>query len=869
MSVESKQQPRSGRRRSHQTRRRVVIVDGLARVVITLGGIGTIIAVSLVCVYLVWVAIPLFLPESVTLDSEQKVKQPAKSTRPIHLASDEYLNMSWIATDDGAIRTIRADTGEVLSTESPFDGERPRAWSFGLRDGLVAFALDGGFVRLGSIQFETSFLLNEKLPPDIEGLEAGEVTSFRSGIVARTPEGQLRFQNLQIDLEDPLKIETDSQIKLLDYSISPSRASILATYADDGVLRIARVSKRENLLTGEIKTKLTEGKIPVHLPNDAPPDYLLLSGLGDNVYLVWKDGSLQRFDARNGTQPVLAETIDLVPESGESLTSLTFLIGKTSIVAGDSLGRVRVWFRIKPDDADTVDGSLLVRGHALQRGPAAVTHLAPSPRSRMLSVAYADESTALFHVTSEQELASTRLPGSGEEIRELTISPKDDALLALTNSEVLVWEIDAPHPEVNWTSMFRPIWYEGFESEKHDWQSSSGADDFEEKYGLMPLIFGTIKATIYAMLFGAPLALLAAIYSSEFLHPRAKSRIKPTIEIMASLPSVVLGFLAAFVLAPFVENVVPEFLSAFVTIPFTYLFCAYLWQLFPTELAVSARRYRMLGMVIALPLGVLLALPVGRLAESVLFAGDTIAWLDGQIGTGAGAWMFVLLPLSALAVVFLVNTYVTPRCRTFASEWSRTKFALLDFGKFLLGSSATLILAYVLSLILANIGWDPRGSYVGTYIQRNALIVGFAMGFAIIPIIYTISDDALSAVPDSLRAASLGAGATQWQTAIRVIIPTAMSGLFSAMMVGLGRAVGETMIVLMAAGNTPLMEWNMFNGFRTLSANIATELPEAVQFSTHYRMLFLTALLLFAMTFVVNTAAELVRLRFRKRAFQL
>ena len=118
---------------------------------------------------------------------------------------------------------------------------------------------------------------------------------------------------------------------------------------------------------------------------------------------------------------------------------------------------------------------------------------------------------------------------------------------------------------------------------------------------------------------------------------------------------------------------------------------------------------------------------------------------------------------------------------------------------------------------------------LGTYVPRNALVVGFVMGFAIIPLIYTIADDALSTVPGHLRSASLGAGATPWQTAIRVIIPTAMSGLFSAVMIGLGRTVGETMIVLMAAGNTPILDWNIFNGFQTLSASIATELPEAVQ----------------------------------------
>jgi phosphate transport system permease protein len=161
------------------------------------------------------------------------------------------------------------------------------------------------------------------------------------------------------------------------------------------------------------------------------------------------------------------------------------------------------------------------------------------------------------------------------------------------------------------------------------------------------------------------------------------------------------------------------------------------------------------------------------------------------------------------------------------------------------------------------------GSLLDTFDQRNALVVGFIMGFAIIPIIYTLSEDALSAVPEHLRSASLGAGATPWQTATRIIVPTAMSGLFSALMIGLGRAVGETMIVLMAAGNTPVMDINIFEGFRTLSANIAVELPEAPVGETHYRTLFLAALTLFAMTFAVNTVAEMVRLRFRRRAWQL
>jgi phosphate transport system permease protein len=152
-----------------------------------------------------------------------------------------------------------------------------------------------------------------------------------------------------------------------------------------------------------------------------------------------------------------------------------------------------------------------------------------------------------------------------------------------------------------------------------------------------------------------------------------------------------------------------------------------------------------------------------------------------------------------------------------------------------------------------------------TYDQRNSLVVGLAMGFAVIPIIFTISEDAFSSVPSNLTAASLALGASRWQTAMRVVLPTASPGVFSAVMIGFGRAVGETMIVLMATGNTPLLDWSPFNGFRTLSANIAVETPEAPYGGTLYRVLFLSAALLFVLTFVVNTIAEVVRQRLRDR----
>jgi phosphate transport system permease protein len=152
-----------------------------------------------------------------------------------------------------------------------------------------------------------------------------------------------------------------------------------------------------------------------------------------------------------------------------------------------------------------------------------------------------------------------------------------------------------------------------------------------------------------------------------------------------------------------------------------------------------------------------------------------------------------------------------------------------------------------------------------TYDQRNCIVVGIALGFAIIPVIFTISEDAMSAVPRSLTSAALALGASRWQSALHVVLPAASPGIFAAIMLGLGRAIGETMIVLMATGNTPILDFSPFNGMRTMSASIAVEIPEAPHAGTLYRVLFLTGLILFAFTFLLNSAADLVSRRLRKR----
>ncbi|MGA0174429.1 MAG: ABC transporter permease subunit, partial [Phycisphaerales bacterium] len=320
-------------------------------------------------------------------------------------------------------------------------------------------------------------------------------------------------------------------------------------------------------------------------------------------------------------------------------------------------------------------------------------------------------------------------------------------------------------------------------------------------------------------------------------------------------------------------------LTAFVAVPFAVLVGAHVWQFVPTARANRLAAWRVPLAMLFTAGGVAGGFVGAPWIERMLFGGDIMAWLswtptgpgpqDSPYQSAVGGWVMLLLPIASVASWWLVSLVMGGARRDAIARLGRGAAATAQFAKFIAGSALCLGGTVAIAWTLSAMGFDPRGGVVDTYVQRNALIVGFLMGFAVIPIIYTIAEDALSSVPEHLRSASLGLGATPWQTAVRIVVPTAMSGIFSAVMVGLGRAVGETMIVLMAAGNTPIMQWNVFNGFRTLSANIAVELPEAVQHSTEYRMLFLAGLSLFVLTFLVNSVAEAVRQRFRKRAFAL
>ncbi|SJZ64913.1 phosphate transport system permease protein [Trichlorobacter thiogenes] len=502
---------------------------------------------------------------------------------------------------------------------------------------------------------------------------------------------------------------------------------------------------------------------------------------GQNLYAATANGWLVRWDLADEGQGRLVETVEAFKDH-RKITALTTLLGDTSLAVGDAKGQITTWMPVrKPGSGEDKQLTLI---HHLPGFMQPVQRLVASPRDKSLAAFDAAGTIKLLHMTSERLLLELKA-GSGVAAAAFADNGRK-LVVAGSDGKVSVWKLSIPHPEVSFSTLFGKVWYEGYDKPEYVWQSSAATDDFEAKISLMPLIFGTFKATLFAMLFAVPLALLGALYTSQFMSSTLKGRIKPAVEIMAAVPSVVIGFLAGLWLAPLMDKNLLMLFLAVVIVPAMLLIAVFSWKaVADTAVGRRLKGYEFICMMPVVLLGLWLSGLIAPPLEATLFGADLKQWLYSSLGV--------------------------------------------------------------------------------RYDQRNSIIIAIALGFAVIPIIFTIAEDALSNVPRNLAAASLALGASRWQTAWRVILPSALPGVFSAIMIGFGRAVGETMIVLMATGNTPIMSWSLFNGLRSLSANIAVEIPEAPLFGTLYRTLFLSAVLLFVLTFIINTAAELLRQRFRKK----
>ena len=717
------------------------------RRLIAVGGISVIVAVLLIFFYLLWVVFPLFLPATTELGKAVTVNE-WRDSKPIYLSVEEQLEVGMRLDASGTVEFFEAGSGTPIEkTQLPLgdDSGVVRATESLEDHGLDAVATNGGAVLLFRHSYKTEY--------------DGGVETKKIKPLLEYPYGK-----------DAILTAASPDISALSVSDGP-QSLVVAVASSGGQVKVNFASKTENFLSGDVSL---EPDIK-EMVTDFDVSAAAVSGDHKWLYLADRQGQVHRYGLPD------LEPLQTVDVSDSPITSMTMLLGGISLLAGDADGVITQLFPVRGDN-NVFHLQLIRRFEGLG---SAVRQILPEHRRKGFMALGADGEIGIFHSTAGRMVHKESL--GGLEPEGLALAPRSNALLIEGSGGRLdMLRIENEHPEVSFSSLFRKVWYENYPEPEYVWQSSAATNEFEPKFSLTPLIFGTIKAAMYAMLFAIPLALMGAAYTAYFMSPELRKWVKPGIEIMAALPTVILGFLAGLWFAPWVEENLADLLLMVLLIPPGLFLFAWLWHRYENPV----KRILPEGWepVLLLPVLTLLAVVAMLLSDPlqiVVFGGDLRHWLTHEAGI--------------------------------------------------------------------------------SYDQRNALVVGCAMGFAVIPTIFSIAEDAVYGVPGSLSNGSLALGATPWQTLVYVVLPTASPGIFSGLMIGLGRAVGETMIVLMATGNTPLMDWNLFEGMRTLAANIAVEMPESEVNSTHYRILFLAALVLFLFTFVVNTGAEIIRQRLREK----
>jgi phosphate transport system permease protein len=723
------------------------IKDGLARWVVWVGGLGVIGALLLIFVYLLSEVIPLFAPAH--FEPRQVLSLPGDREQTLYVAAEEQGEVGMRVSASGEISFFDLFDGSLRDQRRLPVGERSvvRIREMQPEAGLLAASLSDGSVLIFSHQYKVTY-------PDDRRLI--------------TPQLEFPYG------ETPMTFLPEAPVNL---AVREERGQLLLAAARaSGEVSLKVWEKQESLFGGESSLEVA-GELS--FTPAVKPDQLLLEPLLNWLHVLdHRQGKLAFYRLRGAQEPELIGVYEL----GAGIQDARYLAGGISIVVAQANGVISQWFPAR--DAQGQPYLARVRDFDMP-GEAPLTSLGTEMRRRGFMTGDASGRVAVYYATSRRLIHEEQMLDGP--VEHLVFNSRANYLMAVgEGGRFIGYKVHNEHPEISMGALWDKVWYESYDDERWLWQSSSASSDFEPKFSMTPLAAGTLKAAFYAMLFAMPIAILGAIFTANFMSVEMRQVVKPAVEVLAALPSVILGFLAGLWLAPFVETNLPGMFLVLLLLPLSIPIFGYLWLRLPKDLRLRIPpgwEAAILIPVIAVVVWAcfVLAKPV----EALAFGGNMQAWMDRVLGIG--------------------------------------------------------------------------------YDQRNALVVGIAMGVAVIPVIFSIAEDAIFSVPKQLTLGSLALGATNWQTLMGVVLPTASPGIFSAVMIGMGRAVGETMIVLMATGNTPVTDFSLFSGMRTFSANIAVEMPESEVGSTHFRMLFLAGLVLFIFTFALNTVAEVVRQRLRQR----
>ncbi|MCG9649717.1 ABC transporter permease subunit [Vibrio brasiliensis] len=711
--------------------RKRLIKDRLVRFTVSAGGVGVLAALVLIFVYLAMMVLPLFSDAKFTPNVRSIEIQAAQ---PIAAGVDEYGENVFVLSSQGLLNfwsLTEPSQTPVLSQQ------------VGQASDLFAKTLP----VLGWYAFAS---------------EQGEVTLFKPHLDSELQKGSRKFSPHVTELSAPVDLHRQGY-RLEKFAFANDGNFTLVGWYDDKTVQVRWQDGSES------KSFTFSSRIP-------RIDQMLLTPDGNTLYL--RSGSDLIVAVKDSESFTVREVVDLSQGQAEhSVTNIDLLSGAYSLLVTYRDGLVSQWFDVLKDGERSL--TYIRQFHLASE----LQFLLPDSYRKGFYSFYINGTVQNHYTTSEKLVMFERAYQQAPQLAAM--SNNETYLVAVNEGQLDLAVVDNPFPEISLSSLWQKVWYESYPEPEFVWQTTSASEEFEAKFSLVPIAFGTLKAAAFAMLFAVPVAVLGAIYTAYFMTARMRRVVKPSIELMEALPTVIIGFLAGLWFAPIVESHLAAVVALTLFLPLSTVLIGLLWHALPK------------------------------------------AW-TGKFANGWHA--AILMPAMVIVTAVILSQS---------------------------GNIEALLFAGDVRVYLAEHGID--------FDQRNALVVGFAMGFAVIPTIFTIAEDAIFSVPKHLSDGSLALGATPWQTLIHVVLLTASPGIFSAIMMGLGRAVGETMIVLMATGNTPIMDWNILEGMRTLSATIAVEMPESEVGSSHYRLLFLAALLLLVFTFAVNSLAEYVRQRLREK----
>ena len=580
--------------------------DKLFKQLMTFGGLSVIIAISLIFFYLASVVVPIFMPAH--MDELKRLPAPAAKSEVVHLAAEEQAEIGVRMQIDGTVDFFDMRDGKAMGEERVALPEGARITSFAVGDlsqKAVAYGLDNGGMIVLQQAFKTAF----RVDPD------DPAKDIRT--IAPTIDYPLGEAPLVVD-------EAGAPLRLLSMQ-SGSDATTAVALTGDGRLLLTTFATSENMITGEVSVERASVELP--LPPEGEIRQLLLEVKQRDLYVLHGERHVSHYDVMNKANPRLVQTVQVAPDD-QLVTALTILSGGFSLIVGTDQGNVAQWFQVR--DADNNNHLTHIRAFKPMRS--AVSTLAPEHYRKGFIAGGENGDLAMYYATSRR-LLLTRSTGD-EPVRVAANAPRANAVLVKNaDGTVQTARVENDYPEISFHSLWQKVWYESYQEPEFNWQSSAATSDFEPKFSVAPLTFGTLKAAFYAMLVAVPLAVLGAIFAAYFMSPKMRGVVKPSIEIMEALPTVILGFLAGLWLAPFVDNNLAGTLLAIFLLPFSFVITAYLWHLLPENLKRKVAPGWEAALLVPVIIAVIwLAITLGHPIEAAFFGGNMPHWVTTELG---------------------------------------------------------------------------------------------------------------------------------------------------------------------------------------------------------------------------------------------